>query len=749
MAKKYFYGEVSTLYKLSEPLENLPDFTNSSASPGQREYVVGEFEAEIPTVTSELLSYFTPYYAVNDGLREHPFYFYRMPAAGVRLPFELNGTLMCADSVVSVNDSEEYVGASPYGSGGTDDTLRPNSTVNSPNSYAVIGKENDRKIIHEYNCRFQRSAAASPCRQIALFRALFEDTSTIKGIKNTYVKDSNNRDCVKAFGPTYHGLDVATFINKNIENICTSEPSVSFSASGYNYLYRTGDTTSSILSDGTSLIYPNEKFHWPSFYGPSYGNIFINCPDGLGSAFEYKSAYMYLIDELGKWWVMYLTGQVQYTGTSTAANLAPNRSINNAGICLCRVQDLPVRISSTVTTGTGQINAEFEFTQNPDARNDALTALFRDDPDDQGDIIIPDGSIGDLPRQNPTDPYYRNTDGTRDWTSDTIPISTPTEIGLANSTLFQVYRADKAYQSMLVFTEYLGGALWSNTLIDAISNTNSDIKNCIISFGTIPVEVPYSTEKYPIRMGGKTFDISETPGVPIYLEAPRVVQQYITKDMGTLTVNKFHGTYMDYAPYTKIQIFLPYLGYQTLNTNEVMGKTLNLQYTFDVFTGLFVAKIFIDGNEINSFNGNALNTYPLSGADFSSKLTGLVQTVGGFTTFAAGASTDNAALMLMGLGSITNGVNSIDKQNVYRNGNFSSAWGTMACKTPFLIIDSPNVAYPTNGDIIRGRISHYSAYVSNCFGFTQFEELHLDKVNCSDEEKDMITAMFKEGVIIE
>ncbi len=56
-------------------------------------------------------------------------------------------------------------------------------------------------------------------------------------------------------------------------------------------------------------------------------------------------------------------------------------------------------------------------------------------------------------------------------------------------------------------------------------------------------------------------------------------------DVKTFTIQPHFNNFLDYSPYTKIDLFLPYVGFVKLEPEEVMGRELNIKYIVDLSTG--------------------------------------------------------------------------------------------------------------------------------------------------------------------
>ena len=79
-------------------------------------------------------------------------------------------------------------------------------------------------------------------------------------------------------------------------------------------------------------------------------------------------------------------------------------------------------------------------------------------------------------------------------------------------------------------------------------------------------------------------------------------------DCGTIFIPERYHSVLDYSPYTRIQIFLPFSGFQELNPSEVMNHNIRLQYTVDVLSGRCLAQIYSDITEPESCIANYFGT---------------------------------------------------------------------------------------------------------------------------------------------
>lgn len=64
-------------------------------------------------------------------------------------------------------------------------------------------------------------------------------------------------------------------------------------------------------------------------------------------------------------------------------------------------------------------------------------------------------------------------------------------------------------------------------------------------------------------------------------------------DCGSVQIDETFKSVMDYAPFSRLTIFLPFIGFQELDVSMVMNNVLHVVYTVDVLSGRCLAKLFV------------------------------------------------------------------------------------------------------------------------------------------------------------
>lgn len=75
--------------------------------------------------------------------------------------------------------------------------------------------------------------------------------------------------------------------------------------------------------------------------------------------------------------------------------------------------------------------------------------------------------------------------------------------------------------------------------------------------------------------------------------APYTKSYNLDIDCGSIQIDETFNSVMDYAPFSRLTIFLPFIGFQELDVSMVMNNTLHVVYTVDVLSGRCLAKLFV------------------------------------------------------------------------------------------------------------------------------------------------------------
>lgn len=324
----------------------------------------------------------------------------------------------------------------------------------------------------------------------------------------------------------------------------------------------------------------------------------------------------------------------------------------------------------------------------------------------------------------PTDPINPNPPDIGG--GDTPVVVVPT--GSANA-LYSIYNPS---QSQL---NSFGAWLWSSNFVDQLLKLFNDPMQAIIGLHKVFATPPIS--------GSGTIKVG-------YLDsgvASNIVgNQYTTVDCGSVNLYEYYGNVFDYDPFTKVNLYLPFIGIVPLNVGEIMRSTIHIIYHVDVLTGACLAEVKITrdsaGGTLFQYSGNAAVQYPISSGSYMSIISGIMSIAGGVAgTIATGGA---AMPVLLGAGASVGRMHT----DISHSGSFSGNAGAMGIKKPYLIIDRPQTALAKNFSNYVGYPSNSTVTLSGCKGFTKVKEIHLENIPATNNELTDIETRLKGGVII-
>lgn len=257
--------------------------------------------------------------------------------------------------------------------------------------------------------------------------------------------------------------------------------------------------------------------------------------------------------------------------------------------------------------------------------------------------------------------------------------------------------------------------------------------------------------------------------------------QYITIDCGTLDVDEYWCNCLDYNPYTRISIYLPFCGTYELDTDEVMGKTLGVTYRIDIFSGACLATIKIDGSIYYQYAGQCSAQIPISSVSFDNFLSsmlelgvatatgvGAIGAAGGAVkeaeaAFKAGGSPGTGGEALMEAREHLTSVKSQSANSIadaavgavmgskgfYQHaGAMGGSPGFMGVRKPYLIIKRPEQLIPSMYGKFHGFPCNTTAVLGDLTGYTQVDDIRLNIPDATVEEIIECEQLLKGGVVI-
>lgn len=291
----------------------------------------------------------------------------------------------------------------------------------------------------------------------------------------------------------------------------------------------------------------------------------------------------------------------------------------------------------------------------------------------------------------------------------------------------------RAYTPTSSQLQSIARKLWSDDFVETIKKIQNDPMEAIISLHSIPFSVGSGNAHCVV--GNYDTEIS----------VPVVGGQFNRRNLGSIRVPEHWASALDYSPYVTIDIFLPYVGVRSLQVDDIIGRTITVEYLVDVLTGSAVCHIKCGDSVLYSYNCNMAMQIPMS----MSSMGPLLQSImGASANIINGAVASGIGGAVGGaLGSAINVATSKHSQ-ISRGSSLGGNFGCLSNFVPYLIIHRPIQSLASGFAHFKGYPSNITATIGSVSGYSEVESVHLTGIPCTDIERDEINALLYNGVIV-
>ena len=327
---------------------------------------------------------------------------------------------------------------------------------------------------------------------------------------------------------------------------------------------------------------------------------------------------------------------------------------------------------------------------------------------------------------------------------------------------------------------------WYNTN----PSTLADIITGLKMFGDLPQECLAGITMYPFDVNRilntteqqyiyfGTYQLSTNPTV---LHKAVSLKSNAYLDCGTIFLAALQHSYKDFEPYTTLDVYLPYIGWQRMDISLLINKNVSVRYYVDIHTRACTACILANNVFVAQYSGNIGVGLPTCGADYQGYSNAMASTIlGGASSVFSGAKGAQGAAMgaignIMsgaglalsvagGVGGVAMGVasaaantaatlNKLDAMGAPADhpqikGGFTSCLGTYLPQSVLWRYIIHDTVEPNNFNALCGRPSSASGNVGSFSGFLSCKSVNLNTNHMLDAEANEVYTLLKNGVYI-
>ena len=314
------------------------------------------------------------------------------------------------------------------------------------------------------------------------------------------------------------------------------------------------------------------------------------------------------------------------------------------------------------------------------------------------------------------DDYHDPSDNEDDTPDDSTDISVSGEV-------CKTFKIDQ------IELKKLSQFLWTSDFFDNILLVNNSPIENIISLKTLIGTVVTTGSSQTLTLGNVTTTANVVP-----------CNESITINVGSITLPRKYNNFLDFEPYTKVQIYLPFYGCAMLDSSLVIGRSISIKYIIDVITATAKIKIIHDNKTLYEFKTTCGSDLPITSSNRASVEMGYLSSGVGMGISIASGNV---------LGGLASGLSMAQSQyHSSTSGNVSGVLNFHDSRMITVLVDRPVYTELRNFNKTHGRVCNLSKTLRDLRGFTKCAENVQIPFNCLDEERTMIIEQLTNGVII-
>lgn len=334
--------------------------------------------------------------------------------------------------------------------------------------------------------------------------------------------------------------------------------------------------------------------------------------------------------------------------------------------------------------------------------------------------------------------------------------------GTVTSPFVAVYLCDRTDVLNIVNVFYTTNASVLDNIKEGLALFGAQPYESLVSLAWFPFDVSDLVQTQPAT--SIWFGSYEHTGMSVK-RVTSLIADYI--DAGTVNITAPFLSYRDYDPYFEISVWLPYHGWEKLETKKYVGKSVNIRYYVDILTCTYIIALVIsDGTNTwlgDTYSGNIGVMLPTCGNNLSQYANTMLQTIIGAGAGVVGGAVGGAMFgggagaaiggMLGGAAGIAKGAFDIaqkpkPKDMTVTRGAFTAGAASYMPQYVIFRLDYHDLIVPENLTGMYGRPSSAAGTIGSFSGFLKVSTCKLNTSGMSDYEIAELTNLLESGIFV-
>ena len=284
-----------------------------------------------------------------------------------------------------------------------------------------------------------------------------------------------------------------------------------------------------------------------------------------------------------------------------------------------------------------------------------------------------------------------------------------------------------------------------------------DVANNVISLKEIPFSlatlniIPHEAD---LKIGGVNVTYNNENIKVGQIDSPVTLNTSVL--FGEFYIPRLSNTFLDYSPYTKYELLLPFAPSPVTLPDWCVNKTVSAIFLYDIYTTSCQYVIECNGERICAVSGNFGIDRPISAQNVAlkdaSRLSSQVATassvLGGVMSAAVGNIGGIMSGAIGGVSALSQMIMSGKQNYMYTVGANGDSSSVGLCHAAHLKITRTLSAEEDGFLHTYGKPLCKMKKLSEMSGFTKCDNVNTDGLTCSESEKQMIKQLLETGIYI-